>query len=278
MTRQKHRRARDTWEVGERGDGVWVSREVPPGWYVGHRVVLQGATPVIAETRVSAPADGPIPAGGLGSDVLRLITVSGVREVAARMLLAKGPGTGRDLRALESLSASARRRGEARRWSLALTSWAYVQAVADGSRHPNEDIAAALGILPRTVRDRLYAARRHRPPLLTGGGRQGLVGRPELTEAGHHVIKDRLERVMASMGMDEFIGYRGTLAAFDATQDVLLQDAERRIPGLWEMSLEEVAVAGADRSTWTEVPAGKGLRVGPEGVAVVDVDEEGRPR
>lgn len=268
MARQKRRRAGNTWEVEEREDGLWVSRLIPPRWQLEHRVVLQGGTPVIAETRVRASGEGPVPQVGLGSDVLRRITVSGVREAAARRLLPAGAGNRPDLRTLESLSPSARRQGEARRWSLALTGWAYVQAVEDGSRSPNEDVAAALGIEPRSVRDRLYAARHMDPPLLTGGGRKGMVGRPELTDAGVRAMEDRLERVMASLGLTpggaEIAGFNGTLEAFVALQSFLLQDAERRIPDLWEMDLDEIARhAPSTLPLAVEVPAGKGPQIGP---------------
>ncbi len=265
-----------------RAEGVWVSRELAPGWVLRHRVVLEGATPVIAETSVVPHEGQPIRPGGVASDLLRLITLRGVQEAAAPRLLGMGHQQRPDLRALEASTGATRRRGEARRWSLALTSWAFAKAVKEGSRHPAVDAATALGIRRKGAIDRLHDARRHRPPLLGGGGKRGVVGEAALTEAGNQVIEDRLKRVMASLGYppdrSEFLGFQGTVGVFDATQQLLLVDAERRIPGLWDMSLDEVARAAREtQPPMIEVPAGKGLQVGPDGVKVVDVDEAGRP-
>jgi hypothetical protein len=274
MSSQKRRR-RDTWVLEQDADGLLVSRRIRDGWVVEHRVVLQGVTPVIAETRVRGDTAGHVPAGGIDSGLLRAATVRGVREAAARRLLTDGSPDA-DLRALESVSPSAKRRGDARRWSLALTSLAYVRAVRAGSPRPNEDAARALGIGPVSVRDRLYAARRTEPPLLTGGGRKGVVGTPELTQAARDVLEERLKRVAASLGLAPgetgLLGYEGSIAGFDATMEAILKDAEVRIPGFWELDLDEVVRrAKGNVPAWVgEVKTGKQLLITPEGARIID--------
>jgi hypothetical protein len=249
---------------------------------VEHRVTLSGSTPVIAETRVWPTVTNESLGGGIDSDLLRRLTVRGAREAAARRLLA-GSAVDGGLRLLESLSASAKRRGEARRWSLALTAYAYTRKVQEGSKHPNEDVAWALGVAVRTVRDRLYAARRTEPPILTGGGRQGVVGDPELTAAGLEVVEGRHRRVAAAMAMspDEArwqLGYSGGLGGFDSLMTRLLAEAEQRIPGLWEMDLVEVERrATASPPPWVDgLKAGKSLTLTPEGITLVDRREPER--
>jgi hypothetical protein len=70
--------------------------------------------------------------------------------------------------------------------------------------------------------------------------------------------------------------YLGLVAASHAVYQGALIDAERRIPGLWEMSLEEVARRGAENPpTRFTFPPGKDVVAIPHGgFAVVDVEPE----
>lgn len=279
MVRRKSRRKRDTWLPQERGDGLWVARELAPGWTVEHRVTRQGSIPVIVETRVRAVDDTSIPVGGIDSALLRRLTVRGVGDAAAPRLQAADASLAH-LRTLERSDGATRRRGEARRWNLMMTASAYWFFVHQGSRRPNEATAELLGIPVRTVRDRLHAARRSSPPLLTGGGGRGVIGRPAFTDAGHAVIKERTERVMASLGAGQTIMERWqhfpSGAAFDRTFTALLHDAERRIPGLWELSIEEVAErAETAPPPLSALPAGKRLVATEAGLDVVDEPDPG---
>jgi hypothetical protein len=270
----------DTWQVRPADEGVWVRREPVAGWTIEHRIVRSGRSLVIVESRIRPSDPARVDADGLDAALLRDLTViRGAREAAEGSLPRPAE---EDLRRLEALTPSGKPRGEARRWRLALTAWAYVEEIRRGSHRPNEAVAAALGIRAEQVRDRIHAARQHDPPLLTGGGQQGLVGQPELSEAGWGVLEARIERAVAANGDDparsRLLGFRGTLAAFDAMWTSLIRNAEARIPGLWEMDLEEVVDGAAGLTETIEVPAGKGLRVGREGYEVVDVDETGKPR
>ena len=279
MTRQQVSSGSDTWAVSDATEGVWVSRQLAPGWWLGHRVVVRGRERLIVETRVRPAKADEVPAGGIDSDITRAITVGGVIDAAASQLPV--PAALGDLRDLEGLSTAKKRRGEARRWTLAITSLAYVHAIKSGSAHPNEDVARALDVSNKTVTERLYHARRHDPPLLTGGGRRGVVGEVALTDAGYRVIEERFERAWTAMrGVPAKVnvkGYAGSIRALDETTTGLLADAERLVPGIWEMDLAEIAEA-TPRPRMVEVPAGKGLQVGPDGTRVVGVDSEGRPR
>jgi hypothetical protein len=149
--------------LGGWGQAVRVSRELAPGWREEHLVVSRAREPLIVETTVRAESrDGP-PTDDLGIDLLRRVSLRGAKEAAEERLHEKTAGTFIDLRAAEGLTPARRRRGEVRRWTLALTAWAYVQVVRAGSRRANQDTAAALGITPEEVRNRLHAARRHDP-------------------------------------------------------------------------------------------------------------------
>jgi hypothetical protein len=263
----------DTWQVEAVDGNALVSRPLGDGWRVEHRVVVEDGRPVIADTRVLPGDDATVPPGGLRSDVLRRITLGGVREAAERVLSVSPVG---DLRHVEAVSPAVRRQGEARRWNLAVTALAYLRAVKAGSRKPSEEVARALGVDARTVRDRLYAARREEPPLLTGGGRKGVVGDPEFTAAGSAVLEARLSRLAASFGQAPgdagAFTLRSTPLGFDRMTSELQRDAEARIPGLWEMGLDEIAARAREALPWwvEEVRRGKELRLTDRGFIVVE--------
>jgi hypothetical protein len=239
MDRQKSRRQTNTVRVEERPDGTWAVQDVAPGWRTELRVVLASGTPIVAELRI-VPADpGRVPDGGIGSEVLRRLTVSRARDAAAERLLADT----QLLRAYERIGPRTRQRGEARRWSLAITAWAYALVVRQGSQRPNEDVARGLALPVDTVRDRVHAARHGEPRLLTGGGRRGAIGEAQLTPAAIKVIEDRMQRVKALLGVPrgEPMRYTGTIPQLDELFARLLAIAEKRMPGLWEMELDEIS-------------------------------------
>ena len=229
-----------------REDGTWVWRDLAGGWRLEHRVPLDTFTPVIAETRLRPRDPAALPPGGLGADTLRLVTVRGAREAAGPSLLSRTAGD--DLRDLDA--GVGRRTGDDRAWTLAVTSLFYAQAVAAGSSHPSEDVAAALDVPVRTVRDRLYAARRADPPMLTGGGRRGVVGHPEVTPEGMRVLKAYIGHVTApareqaaALGAIITKGLERALASLDPIRHVdLLRDAKRQLGGL----LPNAATTDAD--------------------------------
>jgi hypothetical protein len=237
-----------------------------------HRIMFDGVTPVIAETRLSWPADRKPPSGGVDSALLRRINVGGVREAVLNKLAAQGISR-LQLRALEAVNSETRRHGEALRWSLAVTCLAYVAAIREGSRHPNEDAARALGIGTRTVRDRLFVARRQDPPYVTGGGGRGIVGQPELTDAAYLVILDRVRRSLAALGMPPDTKlrpfWRNDVGSFARVASALLYAAERRLPGYWELTMEEVIERGHLGGAW-ELPPGTRFDLTPQGLDVVN--------
>jgi hypothetical protein len=263
MNRRRRRRDPDSWTTRVDAAGVWAVRRLAPGWQLEHRVTVAGRDRVIAETRVRAVT--ATPPGGLGWAALRAITLQGAVD-AVIDALPLPPSVG-DLGALEAtIKPRARRKGEARRWQLVVVARAYVRRLGERSRQPNKDVALALGMSEDRVRDLVHEARRHDPPLLTPATGRGIPAAGALTDAGVAVIEGRLRRVGAILGIlpERFVlpepsarrdghGAMNAVAALDTMTTALILEAERRLPGLWEMTLEEIAAASRDRSDWVRV-------------------------
>lgn len=242
----------DSWQVSQRRDEVWVTRELARGWVLAHRVVLQAGRPVIAATRLQPADPNDVPVGGIGSDLLRRITVRGAADAAALPSASVLP----DLRRLDPENQGTRRAAEARTWSLVVTAGAYVHAVRGGSPRPNEDVAESLGIRPPVVRDRIHKARAADPPLLTGGGRRGFVGQPELTPAAVRVLQERVSGLIALAGYPA-MSDDPRVRRLHAFVGALLDEQARRIPGFWTMTLEEIeGWARQARRDLPEIPHG----------------------
>ena len=65
-------------------------------------------------------------------------------------------------------------------------------------------------------------------------------------------------RLVAPAELGSSVRHEGPAAvnaavALDAMTTTLILEAEARLPGLWEMTLEEVAAASQDRSDWIRV-------------------------
>jgi hypothetical protein len=225
-----------------------------------------GATPITTEIRIVATDPEQIPVGGIDSDLVRSVTLRGAKELVGDHLRSAGG----DLRELEALAGPAkRRRGEARRWGLALAAIGYVHAIRVGSRHPSKDAAIALGLDPTTLRDRLHAARTEPPPLLTGGGRRGHVGDVHLTAEVERIVQARVDRIHAALGYGavlRIVMLPHSLGEVDTVLAYQLREAEREVAGLWEMDIEEVLRRSPLGQRWDGDPPRIVVRIDDAGV------------
>ena len=274
--RRKSAQAGDTWSVVERPDGLWAMAPLAAGWRVEHRVAVVGATPITTEIRIVASDPERVPAGGIDSDLVRRITLRGAKELLGDRLR---PVAG-DLRGLEALAGPARRRrGEARRWGLALAALGYLHAIRVGSRHPSRDAAKALGLHPTTVRDRLHAARTEPPPMLTGGGRRGHVGDVHLTAEVERVVQARVDRIHAALGYGavlRIVMLPHSLGGVDAVLAYQLGEAERAVPRLWEMDIAEIVRRSPHG--WDGQPPGIVVRIDDAGLIHLSIASPGSAR
>ena len=194
-----------------------VTEVVGPGWLIAYRVVRQQSDMVVAEAKVSWAGNGPAPAGGLPSKVIRAMKPASALRVFREDVLWHFGQEGREAMAgasaalawvalrgggLEAardvLMANERRqqlwaeiwRRHERTASSALprltrlARTAELQAAA-GDR-PNEKVAAVQGRTPERVRDDIRAARREG---LLGPTRRGVAG-GGLTERGIAILKE----------------------------------------------------------------------------------------
>ena len=172
------------WWVEEAGDEVWVRRSLGSSVTASFRVGLVGDRPLILEARVACSQDQM--SDGLSSVTLRhAVAVRGVIEAIEEHQdgesLASWPPM---LRALHDREQTSRHR------EVVLTAIGYVTAVDGGSRKPDVDVAAALGLSRRRVRinieraqdQKLLARRDATPPVR--GHRRGVPGDYGLTLSG----------------------------------------------------------------------------------------------
>ena len=168
-----------------------MERHLRGGWIVGFTVRRNAGRLDIVEARVWSTQEEP-PQGLSAMDLREAMAVDGVREEAARVLGSQPEA--RWASGVRSLASIARSAG--RECDLAVTALAYLLALADGSKSPNADVAAALGTNTARVTRKLHDARVE--GLLAGAGRQGVMG-GALTPKGDQAIARALR---ARLGLE----------------------------------------------------------------------------
>jgi len=198
-----------TAAVGGR-EAAWLHRRTDSGWVIAYRLFAQAGRPVVGELRVfpddatvDAGGDGwtwsgeadHVPAGGLRGRLVRAEVRVGddlamignkLRWFRERFGAVTDALGGSDLAvALAPAVPSGGGRRDNR--GLARVAAAYAAALDRGSRRPNVDAAAELGIEVERVREKMFTARER---TIFSGGSEGKAG-GQLTPFGQSLLDEQ---------------------------------------------------------------------------------------